>query len=560
MKTNSAMTRGAFRLLLALTSVILTATSLLIPAISYANGVMLAGYGGAVDAMFRKWQGSGVPGCTVGIREAGAGTLYRSYGTANLAFDVANSTATVFEAGSVSKQFTAAAVMLLVAEGKLTLDDDIRRYLPELPDYGTPITVGDLLSHTSGLRDWESIEEMAGWPVTTRVYTNADVLAIASRQKSLNFKPGTSFSYSNTGYNLLALIVRRVTGQSLAQFSHDRIFAPLGMDHTQWRDDFRRVVKGQAVAYEQDNGSYEESMPFEDDYGNGGLLTTVPDLLRWNDALATDKLGKVVTDGLEKRARLSDGREISYARGLYVLTYNGHREISHSGATAAYRAWLARYPQKGLSVAMLCNAGDANVVELGHSIAGLFLPAQPVTSPKGIRVPEKTLEARAGLYMSVPLGLPLRLQAAGGSLQMAHAPELVPVSDTKFVSDFETLEFSGRDAVTVSDTEGHTIKYQRASPWHPDSRTLANYQGTYTSGEIMASYRVSLSANGLVAVAVAHPEAAFPLMPLTRNTFTPTGSTHPVVEFKVDATGQVTALEMRDLRVYGVLFQRSGEH
>lgn len=559
MKKAAAVAWQNLRRALGVMSVIVLGASLLAPPISRANGPTLARYGRAVDGMFRKWQGPEVPGCTVGIRTAGAETLYRSYGMANLAFDVPNSTATVFEAGSVSKQFTAAAILLLVQDGKLGLDDDIRKFLPELPDYGTPITVGELLSHTSGLRDWESIEDMAGWPVTTRVYSNKDVLAVASRQKALNFKPGTEFSYSNTGYNLLALVVRRVTGQSLAQFSHERIFAPLGMAHTQWRDDFRRVVKEQAVAYQPGKESYEESMPFEDDYGNGGLLTTVPDLLRWNDALATRKLGKFVTEALQTRSKLSDGREISYGRGLYVVSFNGHREISHSGATAAYRAWLARYPQNGLSVAILCNAGDANVVELGHSIAGLFIP-QSVTPPKGINLPGTVIAARAGLYMGVPLALPLWLQADGSGLKASHGPEFVPVSDRKFVNAYETLEFSGRDEVTMSDTEGHTFKYRRASPWHPDTRDLERYEGTYTSGEVMVSYQVALAGDGLVAVAVGHPEAAIRLAPLVRNTFAPVTSTHPVVEFKLDAAGHVTGFKMRDLRVYGVLFRRSAEH
>ena len=175
--------------------------------------------------------------------------LLKAYGMADLEHDVRNTPDTIFEAGSVSKQFTAMAVQLLAGDGKLSLDDPVRKYIPELPDYGKPLTIRHMLSHTSGLRDWGSVESIAGWPRTTREYTHAHVLEIVSRQKSLNFDPGTKWSYSNTGFNLAAIIVSRVSGMPFAEFSKQRIFAPLGMTHTSWRDDHTRIVKGRAIAY-----------------------------------------------------------------------------------------------------------------------------------------------------------------------------------------------------------------------------------------------------------------------------------------------------------------------
>ena len=198
----------------------------------------------SVDQIFGRWAGQ-TPGCAVGVATAGRSVLEKAYGLADLEHDVPNRPDTIFEAGSVSKQFTAAAVLLLAREGKLSLEDPVRKYVPELPDYGSPLLIRHMLNHMSGLRDWGSIESIAGWPRTTRVYTHAHVLDILSRQKGLNFPPGTRYSYSNSGYNLAAVIVSRVSGKPFAEFSRERLFAPLGLTHTSWRDDFTRVVRGQ---------------------------------------------------------------------------------------------------------------------------------------------------------------------------------------------------------------------------------------------------------------------------------------------------------------------------
>src|SRR5262245_2263526 len=180
-----------------------------------------------VDDVFATWTAAS-PGCAVGVAVDGKPVLLKAYGMADLEHDVRNTPETIFEAGSVSKQFTALGVQLLAGEGKLSLDDPVRKYIPELPDYGVPLTIRHLLTHTSGLRDWGSIESIAGWPRTTREYTHAHVLDIVSRQKSLNFNPGTNWSYSNTGFNLAAIIVARVSGMPFAEFEQQRIFSPLG--------------------------------------------------------------------------------------------------------------------------------------------------------------------------------------------------------------------------------------------------------------------------------------------------------------------------------------------
>ena len=284
------------------------------------------------------------PGCAVGVSVAGNEVLHAAYGMADLEHHVALAPESVFEAGSVSKQFTAAAVLLLAEQGKLSLSDPISKYFPELPDYGAPITIDHLLHHTSGLRDWGSVEEFAGWPRTTREYSNAWVLDIASHQKALNYRPGEDWSYTNTGYNLLAILVQRVSGKSLAEFTHDNIFVPLGMQSTSWRDDFQRIVPNRAIAYEESNGVQRQLMPFENAYGNGGLLTTVDDLLRWNARFGGAKIGDATFINSElDPGKLNDGPTLLFGRTLHRRAQWSARD-QPLGATAGYRTWLGYYP------------------------------------------------------------------------------------------------------------------------------------------------------------------------------------------------------------------------
>jgi CubicO group peptidase (beta-lactamase class C family) len=328
-----------------------------------------------VDAIFERWNGNDAPGCAVGVAQAGRPILTRAYGMADLERDVAATPATIYEAGSVSKQFTAAAVVLLAQEGRLSLDDDVRRYVPELPDYGTPITIRHLMTHTSGLRDWGSVAGISGWGRSVRTHTHAHVLDILSRQRALNFTPGARYSYSNSGYNLQAIIVERVSGMPFAEFSERHIFGPLGMSQTQWRDDHTRIVKGRSIAYSPSGDGFRINHPIENVHGNGGLLTTVGDMLIWNEQLETgDRLGgPAFVEEMHRQGVLNDGTTIAYASGIQVGTSRGVRRVSHTGSTAGFRAFLARYPDQRLSVALLCNVSAVNPGGVGQDVADVFL-------------------------------------------------------------------------------------------------------------------------------------------------------------------------------------------
>src|SRR5882724_5897167 len=234
-----------------------------------------------VDRIFAAFN-THTPGCAVGVAQKGVVVLKAGYGMADLERNVAITPGTIFESGSVAKQFTAAALMLLAQQGKISLDDPMRKYLPELPDYGMPLTIRHVLSHVSGLREWRPIAAFGGTPEGTHVYSNQDLLQMAAKQRALNFDPGTNYSYTNTGFNISTILIERAlgNGKSFPAFTHETIFEPLGMTHTRWRDDFRAVVPNRALAYgRSESGVLTQQTPIENIIGAGGLLTTVGDLL-----------------------------------------------------------------------------------------------------------------------------------------------------------------------------------------------------------------------------------------------------------------------------------------
>jgi CubicO group peptidase (beta-lactamase class C family) len=508
-----------------------------------------------VDRIFQPVTRPGAPGCAIGIEKDAHVLLARGYGTADLEHDIPNTPATVFEAGSVSKQFTSASILLLAQQGKLALTDDVRKYIPELPDYGTPITINDLLGHTSGLRDWGTVEAMAGWPRTTRVYTMDDVLDIAAAQKKLNYAPGTFYQYINTDYNLLAIIVGRVSGEPLPEFTRKHLFIPLGMTHSQWRDDFRRIVKNRAIAYEPGEHGFRQLMPFEDTYGHAALLTTVGDLLRWNQALSNGTLGTYVTRELQRNTRLNDGQPIAYARGLFIGTYRGQRVVFHDGATAGYRTWLGRFPSSHLSMALLCNSSGIVTTPLAHSVADLFLPAPPPRP--AVKFKPDQLARRAGLYIDELRSLPLRLTVAGDGLSISGGPALPAISKDEFKSGYDSIRFTDDDHFVATNGGSGPVTYVRARPWSPTVAQLQQYVGTYRSPEALATYRVTLAGNHLVATPVGRRDAALLLTPLVSQAFEASGGDSQfAIRFVTNSAGSVASFAMSSGGVFALAFSR----
>lgn len=543
------------------------ASSLSISTLSLLLAIPLSGQNAGeaaarVDQIFAEWDTEMSPGCAVGVTRYGEPVLERAYGMADLEHGVPNTPGTIFEGGSVSKQFTAAAVMLLVIDGVLTLDDDVREWVPELPDYGSTITLHRLMTHTSGLRDWGSVAEISGWGREDRAHDHDDVIDILSRQTALNFRPGHEYSYSNSGYNLLAVVVARASGIPFAQFSKERIFEPLGMEDTQWRDDYRRIVRGRSSAYDRTDDGWEINRPVEYVHGNGGILTTVRDLAIWNEALTDGRLGgDEFVRLMHLEGTLSDGTPMGYAGGLFVGDFAGVRSVTHTGSTAGYRAFLGRYPEQGLSVAMLCNASNVATGGTGGQIARAFLGAAAQDAPEpdyAGAAASFDLAPYEGLYREPVTGEPMELRVRDGVLRAGRTP-LLPLSQSEF-------QVGGDDAHRyVFDRTGSRVsgfreigalsvdrRYDRVEPWTPTAAELRELVGTYRSEDAETTYDVR--ADGDALTVWQRPNDTHELTPLYQDGFRMRGGM--VVRFRRDGAGRVTALSLSLGRVYEMRFTR----
>ncbi|MCY3932580.1 MAG: serine hydrolase [Acidobacteria bacterium] len=533
-----------------------------------------------VDAVFKSWDRETTAGCAVSVAKAGETIYARGFGMAHLEQPAPIAPETIFEAGSVSKQFTAAAIVLLALDGKLSLDDPVREYLPELPDFGAPITIRHLLTHTSGLRTFRPLVALRGRPDGFAVHTNAEILALMARQRDLNFPPGEEYLYSNAPYILSVLLAERVSGQSFNEFTTQRIFGPLGMTSTLWRDDFTQIVKGRATAYGTGrSGGLHTNMSNTEVFGNGGLLTTVGDLQRWNQELDEPKvLGQRFVAMLETPGRFNDGTESDYALGLAIGEYRDEREIAHSGGTAGYRAWLARYPDRDrLSLALLCNHGDINPVAVGHRVVDVFLgpadEAADAESPKpSVDVALEELERWADPYLHTRTDSIVRITVSDGALSFGKV-RARPLGEDRFAVGISGLvvafrmEEDGTRTATLGDDPER--RYRAMPAVTPTPEELAEYVGSYKSAELDVTYSVEFQDGKLLfRRPLEKPRALQPLFQDAFELSDPLLERFPAralfattvawpARFERDSSGRVTALYISDSsRVRRLRFDR----
>jgi CubicO group peptidase (beta-lactamase class C family) len=345
-----------------------------------------------IDQIFAEWNKAQTPGASVAIVKDGRIIFKKGYGSANLEHNIPNNPSTVFEIASVSKQFTAFAMLLLENQGKLSLDDDVRKFIPELPDYGKVITLKHLLYHTSGIRDEMDLLCMAGWRYDD-VITHEQIINLTCRQKELNFPPGAEYQYSNTGYTLLAEVVSRISGQSFADFTRDHIFKPLGMTSTLVRDNYEQIVSNLAYSYYDDDNVYKKNVLSSANIGASSLLTTVEDLSLWAMNFEYPIVGsKNLIQKMNERGTLNHGETISYALGQDVNQYKGLTIIDHAGAVAGYRSLLVRFPEQHFSVILLSNNASFDTQGTAIKIAEVFLKDQFVAEKPVEAAPPPTGE------------------------------------------------------------------------------------------------------------------------------------------------------------------------
>jgi CubicO group peptidase (beta-lactamase class C family) len=512
--------------------------------------------GAIADSVFARWNSTRSPGCAVGVARDGQTLLTRGYGMANLETGTPITAETIFESGSVAKQFTATAVVLLAMDGKLNLSDDIRKYFPEMPQYDRVITIRHLLTHTSGLREWSNLVAAAGWPRGERAHTQDDLLAVAFRQKSLNYPVGDFYSYTNTGYAIAKTLVERVSGQSFREFSQERIFKPLGMTNTHWRTDFTEIVPGRAQAYGRQGDAWHLDMPFESVVGPGGLLTTVGDWLIWNEALAKSTLRPGHTDSLTRRMRLTNGRQITYALGVVVSEYRGVPEIGHSGSTGGYSTYLVRYPDRGnLSIAVLCNSTQGQAGSYAHQIADRLITDFPArvtqASVDSVRLDTaKVSKFIGGMY---------RTRTGSVIVPVPFTRHLVALRDGSYMQGNARFVFqeASKDAaqqILQLAADGDTLRYEFVGePWSPTRQQLQAFEGTYRSDEVGVTYTVKVDRDTL-RMSV-RPGVTHKLRPLYRDGFG-RGEGANYVSFTRDRSGNVTSMHIREGRMWDLVIPR----
>lgn len=529
-----------------------------------------------VDALFAKWDTTVSPGCSVAIAKDGKTLYQRGYGMADLEHGVPNSPATVFHIASVSKQFAAASVALLAQEGRLSLDDEVRKYLPELADFGAPVTIRQLVHHTSGLRDQWGLLELAGWRYSHDLITDADVMYLIARQRQLNFTPNSQYSYSNTGYTLLAQIVERVSGQSFREFTAARIFQPLGMRSSHFRDDFTEIVPNIAYGYRRDGHAFKTSVTNFNTVGATSLLTTVSDLLRWDENFYRPVVGgEALIRQMHQQGVLNGGKQIAYAFGLEVGDYRGLRTVRHSGSDAGYRAQFLRFPDQHFSVVCLCNAADAGPSDRAESIADIYLEkelvgpkpraaATALAMPTGVRIAKAESRRIVGTYLNRDYGGWYRVSQLGDKLQItseSRDSELIPLGGNRFLMTGKAanleLTFSAPsgqqayDRLTVMARFEEPTPHTRVAEFAPTSAQLADYAGRYRSEELDVIYRFVVENQALRLVAL--KKAADSLRPVTGDLFSGAiGS----IQFNRDASGQISGFDLTSGNIKDVRFTR----
>lgn len=530
-----------------------------------------------IDAVFAEHNKPGAPGCAFALYERGRVVYDKGYGLASIEHGVPiDPRQTVFDVGSTSKQFTAASILLLAQDGKLSLDDSVREYIPELPGYFDDVTLDHLLNHTGGVRDYIMLLMLGGARFEDYT-TESDALRAISRQQALDFKPGSEHNYSNSGYFLLSLVVKKASGKSLRDFAQERIFSPLGMQRTQILSDHTQVVPHRAASYEPGpDGGWRVSTSAWEQTGDGQVQTTVMDLARWDANFYEPKVGgSALVEQLQQVRTLNDGKPITYARGLMVEDYRGLRAVSHGGAWVGFRSELLRFPEAGMAAAALCNVGSSQPWALVRAVADIVLEARLQAVPEMPAVTAgagATGEARAkapefdpgrytGTYYGADDLLVRRIVLRDGSLwyvrdggqdsKLAHEGQgrfrMLEVPTPAFLQ-FDQ-DASGRRRMTLEMGDERT-ELQSVGQFAPDAAALAEFAGEYESLELDTRWRLAVDGTELKL----HPPRgdSMPLSPAFSEAFTGRG----LLIFERDSQGQIAGFSFNAGRARGIEFRR----
>ena len=534
-----------------------------------------------IDALFAEWNTRDSPGCGVGVKRDGTTLFERGYGMANLEQRISISSSTIFDPASIAKPFTALSIMLLAEQGKLSLDDEVWKYVPGWVNHHDRVTIRNLLAHTAGLRDAFLLIELAP-PAARDVDINEHILRTLARQRAVNFTPSTEFSYNNGGYNVLASIVARVSGQSFREFATANILRPLGMTGSSFRGGSVGISRDHALGYHGDERAFHlardggvDTSPI---VGNSGLFTTVADLLQFAQNFGDARVGRREDlTAMQTRVSLGDNGTSPYGLGLEVGDDRGLTTVGHGGGDRGIAAYLIHYPSHDLSVAVLCNLDNLNarVGTLARQVAAVYLPPRsgpvthdgvPVTNRPALTSAELT--SKAGLYRDVATDTYGRVYVRDGklwaSLDAGDGPgdsfELRPIDSNRF-----SIPGAPVVAEFVSPTDGRPrqIRVTGAGPkpfvseqviegFAPTPAQLRGYAGSYASADLDATYNIVVRASELVMQIPGRDE--IPLKPVFPDAFY--GSLVDLIKFSGAAGGRPTGFTVNRTSVRNLRFER----
>jgi CubicO group peptidase (beta-lactamase class C family) len=519
-----------------------------------------------VDSVFAHYDHTNTPGCALLVARNGQTVYERGYGMASLELGVAITPQTVMDIGSCSKQFTAAAIWLLAAEGRLSLDDEVQRYLPELPRLARPVTLRHLLRHTSGWRDYSDLLSLGG-AQDEAVTTASDAMAVLARQRRGNFEPGSWWTYSNTGYFLLGQVVERISGMSMRRFVRERIFTPLGMTRSDIYDDHGRVYPGKAPSYGSGADGWRALYSNWEQTGDGAVQTTVEDLAKWEYNFDNPVVGGgAMVDSMQVTGRLNDGTALVYASGLFVDRYRGLPRVQHGGGWVGYRAMTMRFPSEHTVICLECNAADAVPRSLAESVADVVLdsvlgPSDATLLGDRLSAPSRdVLEGLGGLWWDWTVGRLLRVVVRDGAARLSTIPggreqTLMQLPDglligTPIVRGAPRYRYDSatRSLWRESPAEPAARFVQVPAAAKPTAAALGDYVGRYECPELPGAWSVQARSDTLWLTPYARPAVA--LEPLFADAYSDDGQP---VQFVRDAARRVTALSLtlrgvRDLR------------
>jgi CubicO group peptidase (beta-lactamase class C family) len=456
----------------------------------------------AIDSIFLEWNKPDVPGCALGIIKDGKLIYSRGYGIADLEHAVEITPTSVFGIGSITKHFVSFSILLLEEQGKLSIDDNIQKYLPDFPEYETAITIRHLLYHTDGIRDYGSLKYFKG--ISALNHTDSDyVYDLLKRQKQLNSIPGEEYVYGNSGIFLLGRIVEKASGKSLRLFAQEHIFGPLGMKNTLFYDNNRELIKNRAFSYSTKNDEKRYNNIINRNAGGVSLRTTIEDLAKWDQNFYDNKLGKgeeLIIQKMHKKGLLSNGESTGKALGLQLSSYKGLRVVGSAGSGFGYKAQLMRFPDENFSVIILANRGDANPTEMAYQVVDILLKGKFEPDSNTENLPKEfTLNQLVGDYEVVP-GRAVEITVKNDMLHVLQKwdgrayPVVNTVGDTYEIPKysgmqlvFSDLENSFTQKLTVF-LNGSDYDFKRKIKLDISTPNLDDYTGDFYSYELDASF------------------------------------------------------------------------